>query len=362
MQVIITGSLGYDHIMNFPGRFADRIMPDKIHNLSLSFLVDKLSKQFGGVAGNIAYTLKLLGVDPTIVACAGNDFSPYKKHLTNLRISTKGIHKFDDVPCSLYSVVTDQDDNQIGSYFIGAMKHAKELSISDHLEGDRLKRSESHGSFQVDRKDMPFIIISPTDPAAMVKYVKECRKLGIPYLYDPAFQIATFSPEKLKEGIQGSALFIGNDYEISLVEERLGISHEELLAMTPVVITTLGAKGSIIETHKESIHVPPAKPKNTSDPTGAGDAYRAGFLAGYLKILGTRPGLEAPLPPATPGTKSIHPGTRPGLEADGLLICGQMGSVAAVYAVETYGTQTHTFTKKEFAKRYEENFGTHLTL
>lgn len=319
MQVIVTGSLGYDYIMDFPGRFADRIMPDKIHKLSLSFLVDKLSKQFGGVAGNIAYTLKLLGVDPTIMACAGNDFLPYKKHLTDHRISTKGIKEFDDVPCSLYAVVTDQDDNQIGSYFMGAMKHAKDLALQEVVLRGKTT------SYEI------FVVISPTDPAAMVKYVKECRLLNLPYLYDPAFQIATFTADQLKEGIGGAALLIGNDYEISLMEDRLSISHEELLVMPPVVITTLGAKGSIIETRKEAIHVKPAKPKNTSDPTGAGDAYRAGFLASYLRKLD-------------------------------LATCGQMGSVAAAYTVEMYGTQTHAFTKKEFIARYKDNYGTTISL
>lgn len=310
MNVIVTGSLGYDYIMDFPGRFADRIMPDKIHKLSLSFLVDKLTKQFGGVAGNIAYTLKLLGADPLIVACAGNDFTPYRKHLMKHQIRTSQIKEYKDESCSLYSVVTDQDDNQIGSYFVGVMKHAKDLRLP---------------------KNTNFVIIAPTDPTAMKKYVKECRLLKLPYLYDPAFQIATFTADELKEGIEGAALLIGNDYEIALIEERMGISHEELLTMTPVVITTIGAKGSIIETRKEAIHVKPAKPKNTSDPTGAGDAFRAGFLAGYLRKLD-------------------------------LATCGQMGSVAAVYTVEKYGTQTHTFTKKEFCKRYEENFGQKLIL
>lgn len=328
MQVIVTGSLGYDYIMDFPGRFADRIMPDKIHKLSLGFLVDKLSKQFGGTGANIAYTLKLLGLEPTLLACAGNDFSPYQKHFKDHGITTHGISIHPDESTSMYFVTTDQDDNQIGSFYVGAMKYAKDLS----LQGSTL-----HGRVEPSRN---FAILAPTDPAAMIKYVKECRSHRIPYLYDPAFQIATFSPEELKEGIEGAKLFIGNDYEIALVEERMGITHEELLAMTPVVITTLGAKGSIIETRKEAIHVKPAKPKNTSDPTGAGDAFRGGFLAGYLQLLGTRPGLEA----------------------DELLICGQMGSTAAVYTVEKYGTQTHTFTKEEFCKRYEENFGSILTL
>lgn len=295
--------------MDFSGRFADRIMADKIHKISLSFLVEKLTKQFGGTAGNIAYTLKLLGVEPTIVACAGNDFSPYKAFLEEHHISTTSITIRDDVATSSYFVVTDSDDNQIGSFFIGAMQYGKE---------------------QVLPRDT-FTIIAPNDPAAMKQYVRACREHTIPYLYDPAFQIATFSPEELREGIEGAQIFIGNDYEIALVEEKLGISHEELRVMVPVVITTLGNRGSIIETRKESIHINPAKPKNVSDPTGAGDAFRAGFLAGYLRHFD-------------------------------LATCGQMGAVAAVYTVEQYGTQTHSFTKKEFIKRYEENYGQQVAL
>lgn len=310
MDVIVTGSLGYDYIMDFPGRFADRIMPDKIHKLSLSFLVDKLTKQYGGTGANIAYTLKLLGVEPLLLACAGDDFDAYKKHLESHKISTKGISVHQGSTTSSYFVITDQDDNQIGSFYVGAMKYAKELSLPH---------------------DKNFVVIAPTDPTAMKKYVKECQALKLPYLYDPAFQIATFSDDQVKEGIEGAALLIGNDYEISLMENRLEISHEELLAMAPVVITTLGAKGSIIETRKESIHIKPAKPKDTSDPTGAGDAFRAGFLAGYLRKFD-------------------------------LPTCGRMGSVAAVYTVETYGTQTHTFTKKEFIARYKENFGATISL
>lgn len=344
MQVIVTGSLGYDYIMDFPGRFADRIMPDKIHKLSLSFLVDTLSKNFGGTAGNIAYNLHLLGVTPQIIACVGNDFDQYLDHLHKHHIPTDSISVHEDISTSSYFVITDQDDNQIGSFYVGAMKYANDLFIQKHLEGGRLKRSESHDSFQVSQDATPFVIIAPTDPAAMKKYVKECCDLSVPYLYDPAFQIATFSPEELKDGIQGAAILIGNDYEIALIEERMGISHKELIAMTPVVITTLGAKGSIVETREEAIYIKPAKPKNTSDPTGAGDAYRAGFLAGFLKVLASRPGLEATL------------------SADDLLVCGQMGSVAAAYTVEKYGTQTHTFTKKEFVKRYQENYGTTLEL
>lgn len=315
MNVVVTGSLSFDYIMDFSGRFADRIMPDKIHKISLSFLVETLNKQFGGTAGNIAYTLKLLGIDPTILAPAGNDFREYQKHLVSHKVSTKMIAVHKDVRTSSYFVVTDTDDNQIGSFYIGAMKYAKNLSI---IKGTSLTC-----------RDVPctcnFVVISPTDPAAMKRYVRECRKRLLPYMYDPAFQIGNFSAEELRQGIIGAQILIGNDYEIALIEQKLGITHEELIVMVPVLITTLGSKGSIIETRKESIHVKPAKPKNTSDPTGAGDAYRAGFIAGHLRGLSLKE-------------------------------CGQMGSVAAVYTVEKYGTQTHMFTKKEFIKRYEENF------
>lgn len=303
-NVVVTGSLGFDYIMDFSGRFKDRIMPDKIHALSLSFLVDSLNKQFGGTAGNIAYTLKLLGMDPLIVASAGNDFAPYKTFLSVHKISTKNISIHKDVPTSSYFVVTDTDHNQIGSFYMGAMKYAKRLKIP---------------------KINSLVLITPNEPAAMKQYVAQCKQNTIPYLYDPAFQIGNFSADELREGITGAKIFIGNDYEMSLVEQKLGISHRKLISMVPILITTLGAKGSIIETKEESVHCKPAKPKNVVDPTGAGDAFRAGFIAGFLR------GFD-------------------------LQVCGQMGSVAAVYTVEKYGTQTHTFTKKDFIKRYKENF------
>lgn len=313
MKEVVTGSLGHDYIMNFSGRFADRIMPDKLHQISLSFLADKLSKNLGGTAGNLAYTLKLLGAEPYIVATAGNDFDDYREFLEKHRIASEGVRVVSDEPCGSYHVITDSDDNQIGAFYTGATKYNKDLSIRQP-EAPRL------------------VIVGPNDPDAMRKYVVECKELGYPYMYDPAFQIGNFSPEELKSAIEGAELLIGNDYEIALIEQKLGVSHEDLLVMGPkAVITTLGAKGSVIETHKEAIHVKPATPKNVSDPTGAGDAYRGGFLAGYLKGLDFQ-------------------------------VAGQMGAVAAVYTVEKYGTVTHHFTKDEFVKRYKENYGSSLVL
>lgn len=309
MDVLVTGTMGFDYIMEYSGKFADRIMPERIHALSLSFLVDTLNKQFGGTAGNIAYTLKLLGVEPTILAPVGNDFAPYKSFLQKNKISTTDITVHDDVSTSAYFVMTDEVNNQIGSFFLGATKYAKNISM----------------------KKNDFVVLSPTEPGAMKKYVQECIAKKYVYLYDPAFQIGNFSSEELRVGIKGAKILIGNDYEIALIEKKLDITHEELIAMVPILITTLGSRGSIIETYTEAIHIKPAKAKSATDPTGAGDAYRAGFIAGYLKKLD-------------------------------LAVCGQMGSAAAAYTVEEYGTQTHFFTKKEFIKRYNENYSESLEL
>lgn len=308
-SILVTGTLGFDYIMDFPGKFADRIMPDKIHQISLSFLVETLKKQFGGTAGNIAYTLKLLGVEPLIVSPAGNDFGPYKKFLLKHKIDVSRISTHKDVSTSSYFVITDQGDNQIGSFYLGASKYARSLSVVG----------------KKNRSDL--VVLAPTEPEAMKKYVSECQKHKLSYLYDPAFQIGAFTSSDLLTGINGAKILIGNDYEISLIEKKLSINHSKLLGLCPIVITTLGANGSTIETPKEKILVRSAKPKSVIDPTGAGDAYRGGFLAGFLR------GFD-------------------------LKTCGQMGSVAAAYTVEKYGTVTHSFTIKDFTSRFKKEFGT----
>jgi adenosine kinase len=316
MNIIVTGTLGYDYIMDFSGLFAERIIPERIDKLSLSFLVDKMTKNFGGTAGNIAYNLKMLGIDPVLLSSAGNDFDPYLKFLTAQKIDTSQISIHQDVATSSYFVVSDRDHNQIGSFYVGATKYAIKLPLAEMID----KSSQDQ-----------FVVISPTDPKAMIKYVSICRNKKIPYLFDPAFQIATFSIPELKESIGDAQILIGNDYEISLIESKLEISHEDLRFMVPILITTLGGKGSIIETAKESIHVKPITQCKVVDPTGAGDAYRAGFLTGFAK------GLD-------------------------LKKCGQMGSVAAVYAVENNGTINHKYNFTDFCKRYQEDFNEPLSL
>ncbi len=306
MRVIVVGSLSHDYIMNFSGRFADRIMPEKIHILSLSFFARTLRKELGGTALNQAYTLKLLGDDPFVITTAGSDWQDIRAFMKKHTMETAGIVRVSDEPSSSYHVITDEDDNQIGAFYAGASKYNKNLKLKQ-------------------RTTPSLVIIGPTDPIAVQKLTRDCQALGYPYLYDPAFQIASLPLDDLRGGIRNAKLFIGNDYEIALVENRLGISHAELVGMASVLVTTLAGKGSIIETKKEAIHVKAAKPKGVVDPTGAGDAYRAGFVAGYLR------GFD-------------------------LQVCGQMGSVAAAYTVEKYGTTTHYFTKKEFIARYKQNY------
>ena len=319
MNILVTGTLGYDYIMDFQGLFAERIMPERVHNLSLSFLVDSLKKQRGGTAGNIAHSLHLLGNEALILSAAGNDFGPYQKELERLYISTKGISIHKEVATGSYFVITDKEDNQIGSFYVGASIYNKDISLSSYLQPKQKNGASS------------FVIVSPNTPESMKKYVAVCIELNTPFMYDPAFQIGSLDQKDLRLGIKHAAIVIGNDYEIGLMEERLEVSHEELIALSGILITTLGSRGSIIETMKDAIHIKPAKPKKVLDPTGAGDAYRSGFISGYLQKFD-------------------------------LETCGRMGSVAAVYTVEAYGTQTHTYTVKDFCTRYKENFHDSLTL
>lgn len=301
--------------MDFSGYFADRIMPDKIHSLSLSFLVNNLHKQFGGTAGNIAFSLQLLGERSHIVAPVGNDFSLYMEFLKSHHIDTTGIINKKNSQTSSYFVLTDKDDNQIGSYYVGAMKYATQCHLKTLLSN----------------KNDQFVIISPNDPKAMMQYVHECIETQTSYLFDPAFQIATLSTKDLILGITHAAIVIGNDYEIALMEKQLHVTHQQFITQVHTVITTLGPKGSIVEQGNKRISILSAKVSAVVDPTGAGDAYRGGFMAGYLR------GFD-------------------------LKTCGQMGSVAAAYTVEKYGTMTHVYTKKQFAARYQKNYNTKIVL
>lgn len=313
-MILITGSLAFDHIMDFPGRFGDHILPDKIHQLNISFLVEDLHKSFGGTAGNIAYTLSLLGVRCAILGMAGGDFVTYKEFLEKNEVDTRYIKTVNNLFTSVAFGITDREDNQIWGFYTGADSLSEHLSISDVKE------------------KIDFGIISPNHPRAMVRFAGEYQKIKIPYLFDPGMQLPHLSAEDLRIAFQGAKIIIGNDYEVQIMEKKSGIADLATLGKdNKIIITTLGEHGSDISYNKETIHILPARVRRSDDPAGAGDAYRAGFVAGFLRGLPMQ-------------------------------ICGQMGAVAAAYTVEKYGTTTHHFTLEEFARRYKENFGEEIRL
>lgn len=310
MNIFITGSVSFDQVMSMPGRFADYLQPEKLHILNVSFLMETFSRHFGGTGANQAYTLALLGFRPKLAATVGTDFGSYRSHLIKAGVDLSLVKKVKDKTATGWAM-TDRDNNQVWGFYSGAMKQANKLSLKNEL------RTED------------WLMITPNDPRAMVNYARQAAKVKANYLYDPAVQIPRFSREELAQGIAGAKIIIGNDYEIALLVKNSGLSEAKILKGNRILISTGGIKGSLIMTSREKILIPIAKAKSAVDPTGAGDAYRSGFLAGYLKALP-------------------------------LAVCGRMGALAAVYTVEKFGTQTHHFNLTQFKKRYKVNFGHEL--
>lgn len=310
-EVLITGSLAFDQIMDFPGKFQDHILPDKLHMINLSFLVEERRVQKGGCAGNIAYGLALLGERTRIVAAAGNDFGEYRSYLEGLGVDVSGIEVFDDEPTAACFITTDRADNQITGFHPGAMGRARGLSLAAAARG----------------RDVAYAVVAPDDPEAIVRHCREAKEAGLRLVFDPSFQVIALDGDALRAAADGAEVVLVNDYEYAVFREKTGLSERDLLDLARVWVVTLGEKGSrIVVRGGERIEVPAAPAREVKDPTGAGDAFRAGFVAGLLR------GLD-------------------------LATCGRMGSVSAVHAVEHYGTQSHHFTREEFARRYHESFG-----
>jgi len=314
LPILVTGSLAWDQIMDFPGNFKDHILPDKAHVISISFLVSKLTKQRGGCSANIAYSLALLGERPAIVAAAGSDFADYRAFLEKAGVDTGGIRIFEEELTASCFITTDQVDNQITGFFPGAMRRAGELSVKEWLA----RRGASRPRMAV---------ISPDDPAAMVRHARECREADLPFLYDPSFQVTNMDGKALLEAARGAKALLMNDYEAAVFQEKTGLSSDGLLGLAEMVVVTFGEKGSEIRRKGQpALSIPRAPAREVVDPTGAGDAYRAGFVSGLVHGLS----LES---------------------------CGRMGSVAAVFAIENYGTQSHRYDRAGFLERYRESFG-----
>ncbi|MBI3115479.1 MAG: carbohydrate kinase family protein [Candidatus Kerfeldbacteria bacterium] len=314
-DVLVSGSLAFDRIMNFPGRFRDHILPEKIHLLNVSFTVDDLREQYGGTAGNIAYTLRLLGVPVAVLATAGADFGPYQQWLLKHGVDLRPTQLTTRVPTAVASMVTDRDDNQITAFYPGALALAVPAAIVRAALARRPK----------------LVVLAPSDVPTTMAVGEAAQHANVPYLFDPGQQTTVFSSTALARLLRRARLFVSNDYERALVLKKIGWSLKRLERTVETVITTLGPQGSIVSSAGKRIHVRAARPQSELDPTGAGDAFRAGFLAAYL-------------------------------HGHALETAARLGSVAAAYTVERFGTQTHRFSRAAIAKRYQENYRQRLTL
>jgi adenosine kinase len=308
MYIVLTGSVAFDYLMTFPGYFKDHILPDKLDSISLSFLVDSFRKRRGGIAPNIAYTLALLGEQAHIMATVGEDFEEYRRWLESKGVDTSRMIVIPGSVTACFFCNTDLSNNQIASFYPGAMGCSTEITFK-HWQG----------------KIPDLVVISPSDPEAMKQHVTECRELGIAYLYDPSQQIVRLTGEELRTGIEGADALFVNDYEFGLVQKMTGMTAQDMLKFLQFMVVTRGSQGSTIYSREEEISIPVVPPEHVADPTGVGDAYRGGFLTGYSH------GLD-------------------------LVICGQMGTLAATYCLEREGTQGHSYSPDEFVARFRQHF------
>jgi adenosine kinase len=307
MSIVVTGSIAYDYLMSFPGKFTEHFLPEHMKRVSLSFLVDTMDKRRGGCAPNIAYTLALLGERPRLMATAGQDFGEYRQWLDSAGVDTSLVKVVDGKFTASFFCSTDQESNQIASFYTGAMSHAAELSFRAAPE-------------------CRLAIVSPNDPLAMVQYAAECRTLRVPFIWDPGQQCARMSGDELASGIDGATVVICNDYEFELIRQKTGLDEAAVLDRGAVLVITRGENGCTIVEPGATTDVAAVTPHVIIDPTGVGDAFRSGFMKG----------MNAGVPYA---------------------VCAQLGSVAATYALEHLGGQSHSFTWNEFAGRYEKHFG-----
>lgn len=310
MQIIVTGSIAFDYLMSFPGRFTEHFLPDHMDRVSLSFLVDSMDKRRGGCAPNIAYTLALLGERPRVMATAGQDFDDYRRWMEAAGIDTSLVRTVAGKFCASFFCSTDEHNNQIASFYTGAMADAGELSFRglDAVSAETL------------------VIVSPNDPGAMVQYAEECGTMGLKYIWDPGQQCARMDGSQLRDGIRGAYMVVCNDYEFELIRQKTGMAEADVLREVPLLVITRGEKGCTVMSPEGTIDVPAVPPDRIEDPTGVGDAFRGGFMKGLA--MG-----------------ASH------------LVCARFGSVAATYALEHLGGTSHAYTWDEFTARYERHFG-----
>jgi adenosine kinase len=310
MSTLICGSIAYDTIMVFRDQFKNHILPDKLHILNVAFLVPDLRREFGGCAGNIAYNLKLLGGDPLIMATVGDDHAAYTARLDQLGLARKHVREAPGSYTAQAFITTDLDDNQITAFHPGAMNH-------------------SHLNHVADAKNATLGIVAPDGRDGMLQHAREFREAGIPFIFDPGQGLPMFNGDELMNFVDLADYVTVNDYEAELLQERTGKNIETLAKQVNALIVTLGAKGSVIHSGGKTFEIPSVKPAAILDPTGCGDAFRAGLLYGI---------------------------------ANGMdwAVSGRLASLLGAIKIAQRGGQNHSFTRAEIAAQYHANFGTSL--
>jgi adenosine kinase len=308
VRIAVTGSIATDHLMTFPGRFVEQLLPDQLASLSVSFLVEELEVRRGGVAANIAFGMGLLGLDPLLVGAVGDDFAEYRAWLERHGVDTSGVRVSDLRHTARFVCTTDADHNQIASFYAGAMSEAREIELAALGPVD-------------------LVVVSPNDPAAMLRHTEECRERGIRFVADPSQQLSSLEGEQVRALVDGADVLLTNVYESAMTERKTGWSAAEVLTRVGVRVTTHGAAGAVIEQDGEpAISVPVVPAVEVRDPTGGGDAFRAGFLCGRAWGLG--------------------------LERS-----AQVGSLIATCCLETVGTQEYSVSRAGALERLEQAYG-----
>jgi adenosine kinase len=310
--IIVTGSIATDYLMVYPGRFAEQIVSDQLANLSLSFLVEDLAIRRGGAAANIAFNLGCLGLAPALVGAVGADFAEYGQWLSAHGVDTSAVRVSQTRHTARFLCTTDSDQNQIASFYAGAMTESRDIELTPIV--DRLGGTD-------------LVVVGPSDPAAMLRHTQECRDLGYPFAADPSQQLSTLDGDQIKQLVEGATYLFTNTYERGLLERKTGWGDEDILTRVDVSVMTRGAKGVTVQRPGEPvISVTPPQERRKADPTGVGDAFRAGFLAGAQWGVGDER-------------------------------AAQLGCMLATLVIESVGTQEHAFDPETFMERFSEAYG-----
>lgn len=307
MDILLTGSVAYDYLMTFPGLFKEQILPERLESISLSFLVESMSRQRGGVAPNIAYTMALLGTRPRVMATVGEDFEEYRAWLELKGVDTSLMTVIPGVFTASFFATTDKASAQIASFYPGAMGYAGSQSLKELPTKPEL------------------VLVSPNEPGAMTKFAAESRELGIPYLYDPSQQVLRLEGKELARDMEGAQFLFCNDYEFGLISKKTGWNLDQILEHVNILVITRGKDGADLYAGNDTVHIPTVPEREIVDPTGVGDAFRGGFLAGFSRGFDWK-------------------------------LCGEIGSLAAVYCLEQNGPQSHSYSHEEFVERFREHF------